>query len=159
MFRMNIYKNASVSFTMSNHLSASSQFLKPLNEFTQKSICKGLNRSIHSSTFHDNMHATVWMFIATNILSNKNFREEWNIHFMSNALLLCLMVFKYLNRRNFSTIIEFLDIIDLNVFLFKSKVSETGLCLHPQVEKYSAGPNWYSQSLSLDRLYWLGPTE
>jgi hypothetical protein len=41
----------------------------------------------------------------------------------------------------YNTIIDFLDITHPPAFLFKSNVSETELCLRPQVKTYSVGPN------------------
>jgi acyl-CoA synthetase (AMP-forming)/AMP-acid ligase II len=38
--------------------------------------------------------------------------------------------------------------VEVTLFLFKSSVSETGLCLRPQVKAYSVGPNQLSLSQS-----------
>jgi hypothetical protein len=44
-------------------------------------------------------------------------------------------------RWHINKIIDFLEIIHHPVIFIKNNVSETGFCLHPQVEAYSVWPN------------------
>jgi hypothetical protein len=60
-------------------------------------------------------------------------------------------VYKSLWRCYINTIVHFLEIIHHSVLLlFKNNVSETGICLRPQVKSYSAGPNRQNKSLPLE---------